>query len=171
MYTSELSLQNKIGRFLWGVVFCTLYRMAPRPCHGWRRFWLRRFGAKLESPCAIYASARIWAPWHLTMRAGSVLGDRVDCYNVAPILLEKGAVVSQDACLCAATHDFRSESFDLKPAPISVGEKAWVAARAFVGPGVSVGAHAVVGACAVVMRDVPESVVMVGNPAVERSKI
>nr|WP_281380118.1 hypothetical protein [Prosthecomicrobium pneumaticum] len=52
----------------------------------------------------------------------------------------------------------------LKP-PIAVGEEAWLCADAFIGPGVTVGRGAVVGARAVVVRDVAERTVVAGNPA------
>jgi putative colanic acid biosynthesis acetyltransferase WcaF len=54
---------------------------------------------------------------------------------------------------------------ELVSAPIRIGDGAWVAARAFVGPGVQVGEGAVVGACAVVTKDVPPWSVVAGNPA------
>jgi len=49
--------------------------------------------------------------------------------------------------------------------PITISENAWVAAEAYIGPGVTVGAGAVAGARAVVVRDVPPGAVVVGNPA------
>jgi putative colanic acid biosynthesis acetyltransferase WcaF len=49
--------------------------------------------------------------------------------------------------------------------PVIIGENAWVAAEAFIGPGVTLGAGAVAGARAVVVRDVPPGAVVVGNPA------
>ena len=52
----------------------------------------------------------------------------------------------------------------LKP-PIRVGDGAWICADAFVGPGVSVGEGAVLGARSVVMRDVERNSIMAGNPA------
>jgi putative colanic acid biosynthesis acetyltransferase WcaF len=41
----------------------------------------------------------------------------------------------------------------------------WICTDAFVGPGVTVGEGAIVGARAVVVKDVPPRAIMVGNPA------
>jgi putative colanic acid biosynthesis acetyltransferase WcaF len=49
--------------------------------------------------------------------------------------------------------------------PIIIKDQSWVAARAFVGPGVTIGEGAVVGACAVVTKDVEPWTVVAGNPA------
>ena len=50
--------------------------------------------------------------------------------------------------------------------PITIGARAWVAAEAFVGPGVTVGEGAILGARAVAMRDLEPWTVHSGNPAV-----
>jgi maltose O-acetyltransferase len=49
--------------------------------------------------------------------------------------------------------------------PITVGDNVWLAGGVIVGPGVSIGENTVVGAGAVVVRDLPANVVAVGNPA------
>jgi maltose O-acetyltransferase len=49
--------------------------------------------------------------------------------------------------------------------PIRIGRNVWIGGGAIVLPGVSVGEHTVVGAGAVVTRDLPDRVVAVGNPA------
>jgi putative colanic acid biosynthesis acetyltransferase WcaF len=54
---------------------------------------------------------------------------------------------------------------ELTNKPIVIGPQAWVAARAFISPGVTVGEGAVVGACAVVTKDVEPWTVVAGNPA------
>jgi len=55
---------------------------------------------------------------------------------------------------------------ELVTKPIILEDQVWVAARAFVGPGVTVGEGAVVGACAVVTKeDVEPWTVVAGNPA------
>jgi putative colanic acid biosynthesis acetyltransferase WcaF len=84
---------------------------------------------------------------------------------VAPITLGVRAVVSQDAYLCAASHDHRQADFPMTCAPITLGDRAWVAARAIVLPGITIGAGAVAGAGSVVTRDIPEGCTAAGNPA------
>jgi len=49
-------------------------------------------------------------------------------------------------------------------APITIGEEAWVCADALVGPGVKVGSRAVVGARAVLVKDVKAGAIVAGNP-------
>jgi putative colanic acid biosynthesis acetyltransferase WcaF len=93
------------------------------------------------------------------------LGDGVDCYSVAAIQIGDHAVISQRAFLCTATHDYTDPKFPLVTAPITVGPGAWVAAEAFIGPGVNVGEGAVVGARAVAVKDVAPWTVVAGNPA------
>jgi putative colanic acid biosynthesis acetyltransferase WcaF len=160
-----ISNRNKMGRLCWGVVWLLLYRPSPIVLHSWRSALLRLFGAEVGKGVHPYPSSRVWAPWNLTLRDGACLGSDVDCYNVARVELEERAIVSQRTYLCTATHDYTSESFALLAAPISIGRDAWIAAEAFVGPGVRIGEGAVIGARSVVLRPVDDWIVAAGNPA------
>jgi putative colanic acid biosynthesis acetyltransferase WcaF len=95
----------------------------------------------------------------------SCLANDVDCYNVATVTLGACATVSQYSHLCAATHDYTDLTLPLVPKPISVGAHAWICADAFIGPGVTVGDGAVVGARSSVFKDVEPWTVVAGNPA------
>lgn len=163
--TSSFTLSHRLARALWQLSWLLLARWTPRPLHAWRTLVLRAWGARLGKGCLVYGDALIWAPWQLTMGDGACIGDRVEIYNVAPITLGAGAVVSQQAFLCSASHDHRRDDFPLTTAPVTLGERAWVAARAIILPGITIGAGAVVGAGSVVTRDVPAGCTVAGNPA------
>lgn len=162
----RLPLSNKIARAVWGVVWLTLYRTTPRFMHAWRAFLLRIFGAKLGKSVHSYPSSRIWAPWNLEMGDHACLSESVDCYCVDKIRIGAHSTVSQYSFLCTASHDYTQASMPLVTAPITIGERAWITADVFVGPGVTIGDGAVVTARSSVFNDLPPWMVARGNPAV-----
>ena len=161
----KLSIANKTARSIWQVVWLILYRPSPRLFHPWRCFLLRLFGAKLGKAVHPYPSARIWAPWNLEMGDHACLSEEVDCYCVDKIRIGSYSTVSQYSFLCTASHDYALEAFPLMMAPITVGERVWIAADVFVGPGVTIGDGAVVTARSSVFSNIPPWMVARGNPA------
>ena len=156
---------NKLARAVWGVVWLLLYRPSPRPAHGWRRMLLRLFGAKIASGVKPYPTAVIWAPWNLEMGKGSTLGDGVDCYSVAKITVGEYATVSQRAFLCSASRNVDLPEMTLALGPISLEARSWVAAEAFLAPGVTIGEGGVAAARAVVTSSIAPWTIFAGNPA------
>ena len=167
---SPHSLGNKVARICWGFVWLLMFRPSPRIFHGWRVLLLRIFGANIEHGVKVFPSARVWAPWNLSMEEYSTLSADVDCYCAAPIKIGAHATVSQYAFLCTATHDVTDPHMGLVTAPVIVADQAWVCAGAFVSPGITVGQGAVVGARAVVTKDVLPWTIVAGNPAKEIRK-
>lgn len=159
------SLANRLARLAWACVYWTLFRFSPPPLHGWRALLLRAFGAELGPHCHIYASARIWAPWNLACADVVTIGPGATVYNPAPVRLGSHAIVSQQAYLCGATHDYDDPAFPLVASTITIGARAWVAARATVMLGVAVGEGAVLGLGSVATRDLEPWTVYSGVPA------
>lgn len=158
-------LSHRLTRFGWQIAWLLLARWTPIPLFGWRNFVAGLFGAKLDKTARIYPSVRIWYPRNLEMAAHAALGPEVNCYCMARIILGPYALVSQRATLCAGTHDIDDPHFQLIVRPIVIEECAWVAAEAFVGPGVTIEEGAVLGARGVAMKSIPSGMVYAGNPA------
>lgn len=152
-------------KFAWAIVWRTLFRLSPRPFSRFRVMLLNLFGAQVHPSANIRPSARIWHPWIFTMRANSCLADGVTVYNLGPVYVGEHTVISQDSYVCAGTHDYTKPNLPLERPPIYIGRGVWVCAQAFIGPGVTVGDNALVGARAVVTRDVPPGMMVAGNPA------
>jgi len=162
---ASFSLGSRFTRVIWNVSWLVLARWTPPPMHGWRRMVLRAFGAKIGKGVRVYPCATIWHPANLTMDDQSCLGRRVNCYNQGHIHIGRRVVISQGSHLCASSHDLSDYYFQLILRPIRIEANAWVAADAFVGPGVTVGEGAVLGACGVALRDLEPWSVYSGNPA------
>lgn len=161
----SFSFRHRLLRFAWGIVWGLLGRWSPVSFHGWRRFLLRSFGAKIDRTAKVYPSVRVWYPPNLVMGAHACLAGGVNCYCMDRIELGNYALVSQGAHLCGGGHDIDTEEFQLFAKPILIGNNAWIAAEAFVGPGVTVGDAAVLGARGVAFKDLQPMNVYAGNPA------
>lgn len=155
---------HRAFRGLWLLTWLLFAAWTPPPFNPWRRFLLRLFGAKISCTAKIYPSARIWYPPNLEMHEFSCLGPRVVCYCMATIVMNSYSLASQGAHLCAGGHDIDDKNMQLHTRPITIGSYAWIAAEAFVGPGVHVGDGAVLGARGVTFRNLEPWTVYVGNP-------
>lgn len=160
------SAREQAGRAFWALA-TPLFRWSPRIFWGWRRMLLRLFGAKIGAGAHIYPTARIAIPWNLNIGEQAAVGDHAILYALGPIRIGARATVSQYAHLCAGTHDWRDPAMPLVKTPLVIGDDAWICAEAFVGPGVSVGEGAILGARGVTMKDIPAGAVFGGNPARE----
>jgi putative colanic acid biosynthesis acetyltransferase WcaF len=150
---------------MWNLVQATLFRIPFPRAYGWRRMLLRMFGAQLGERAAVGSTTRIVHPWLLKMGDWSNIARGVTIYNLGMITLGNHSFISQDAYICAGTHDYKHPTMPLQRLPITIGDGVWIAAGAFIGPDVTIGSNSIVGARAVVMKDVPEGVIVGGNPA------
>jgi putative colanic acid biosynthesis acetyltransferase WcaF len=162
---SKWTVQENCWRLLWELAQ-PLFRLSPQPLWGWRRGLLRVFGSKIGNEAHIYPTVKIAMPWNLEVGSQAAVGDRTIIYNLGAVRIGAAATVSQGVHLCAGSHDYRLAHMPLVKDQISIGSGAWLCADAFIGPGVSIGEHAIVGARGVVMRDVADWDIVAGNPAV-----
>ncbi len=108
----------------------------------------------------------IRCPHHLEM------GDNV-CINTFTHIFADGGVkigdnslISSNCSLGSITHSIHSEKrHRIIHRPIEIGRNVWIGMGAVILPGVSIGDHSIVGAGAVVTKNVPPKTVVVGNPA------
>lgn len=150
---------------LWWLTESLLFRTSPQVMYGWRRALLRIFGAKIGKGVLIRPSVRITYPWKLSIGDYSWIGDEVVLYSLGEIKIGDNAVISQRSYLCAGSHDYRSKEFAIFSLPIIIEDQAWLATDVFIGPGVTIGKAAVVGARSSVFKSLEGKKVYAGNPA------
>ena len=103
------------------------------------------------------------------------IGDRsgigVDCALYGPVQIGADVMMGPEVLVFTANHRFDrldlpmlDQGYDA-PRTVVVGDDAWIGQRAILLPGVRIGRGAIVGAAAVVTRDVPDFAIVGGNPA------
>jgi putative colanic acid biosynthesis acetyltransferase WcaF len=164
-YASPWPLRRRLELLAWDWAWALACAWTPKPFNPWRLLVLRVFGAEIHGTPFVHQRARITQPRNLVLHHRACLGDGAHAYALGRIVLHAGVTIAQEAYLCTGTHDFGSPLLSLQTAPIEVGRDAFVGARAFVLPGLTLGAGCIVGAMAVVTRDVPPGAIVAGNPA------
>lgn len=130
---------------------------------------LRLMGARIGAGVNIRNDVRIHWPWKLSIGDHSWIGVGTYILNLEPVTIGRDVCISQQVLLCTGSHKASDPSFEYDNGPIAVQDGAWVATRATVLRGVTVGRDAVVGATALVTRDVPAGARVLAPVADERA--
>ncbi|MEG4054656.1 MULTISPECIES: hormogonium polysaccharide biosynthesis acetyltransferase HpsU [unclassified Microcoleus] len=149
---------------LWWFVQAMAFPLTPHPFNGIRRGLLRLFGAKIGRGAIIRPTARFTYPWKIAIGDYSWIGDDVVLYSLDRIAIGKHCVISQKSYLCTGTHDPQDPAFGLITAPVLVNNGVWIAADCFIGPGVEIGANALIGARSSVFKNMPAGFICTGTP-------
>jgi putative colanic acid biosynthesis acetyltransferase WcaF len=152
-------------QLLWYFVGSPLVKSYFFPLSRFKVWLLRSFGAQIGTGVRIKPGVRIKFPWRLGVGDHVWIGE--DCWidNLARVTIESHVCLSQGVYLCTGNHDWSDACFQLQTAPIYIETKSWIAARCVVGPGVTIGAGAVVTLGSVVGRSLAGMTVYAGNPA------
>ncbi len=160
----KYSRGEQIRRVLW-TLGRWLIVLSPRPCFAWRRAVLRLFGARVGAHVNVYPSTHLYMPWNVEIGDWTALGEHVFVYSLGRVSIGRSVTLSYRSHVCAGTHDLNHPELPLRKPPVTIEDGVWVGTEAFIGPGIRVGRGAVVGARAVVVRDVAPLDVVAGNPA------
>lgn len=135
------------------------------------RYWIcRHFLAECGKNVNIEYGADIGTGRHLQIGDNSGIG--VNC-RVAKAVIGKNVMMGPDVVFIGSNHNHRfddlsrpmCQSGKVESGPVVVGDNVWIGTRVIILPGCKVGDGAVVGAGAVVTKDVPDYAVVAGNPA------
>ena len=150
---------------LWLLVSLLLFRLFPISASTLKCAVLRAFGARLGRGIVIKPEVKITFPWKLTLGDYVWLGEECWLLNLERIAVGNNCCISQRAFLCTGNHDYRKSTFDLIAQPIVLEDGAWLGAGSFVGPGVTVGSHAILTAGSVATKNLEPWGIYQGNPA------
>ena len=154
---------TRLPRFLGQAVFNLL--ITHLPGHWLRLGWLRALGAEIGQGVCVFRGTSVIGAERLVLSDRAQVGFRVVLDARGGLTVAEDVLVSSDTQLITAKHNLDSADFERQVAPIVVADHAWIATRAIVLAGVTVGRGGVVAAGAVATRDVPPRTIVGGVPA------
>ena len=133
-----------------------------------RRDFLRTFVAKLDEGAMINSPFYMEFANHLEMGVNSFINYDCIMLNNAMVKLGDNVLVGPKVSFYTAMHPIdakQREQWLVYAKPITVEDNVWIGGSATVLGGVTIGKNAIVGAGAVVTKDVEPNTIVVGNPA------
>lgn len=93
-----------------------------------------------------------------------VIMNGFQCMSAGGLVIEDDVLISLNCTIATNNHDFYDRDV-LTCKPVRIKKNAWLGVNVTILPGVTIGENAIIGAGAVVTKDIPDNAVAVGNPA------
>ena len=156
---AEVAHESELER-LWAITGANI------PSRRVRHRLLRKLGMRLAPGASVSRGLIVLGAAGVSLGEGSIVGVRSWLDGRGGLEIGAHVIIGAETMIWTAQHDIKSPDFDGQFRPVTIGDYAWVASRCVILPGVTIGAGAAVGIGSVVTADVPDGMVVAGNPAV-----
>lgn len=156
---------NRINTILLEFEIFLLHIIGHIPSHFVRRFFYRIAGIKIGKNSTIHMGARFYNPENIEVGDGTIIGEGVTLDGRNKLFIGSHVDIATGVMIYNAQHDIESPSFLAVSEPVSIEDYVFIGPRSIILPGVKIGKAAVVGAGAVVTKDVEDNQIVGGVPA------
>ena len=135
------------------------------PSHHVRRFFYRLGGMRIGRGSTIHMEAKFYNPANIQIGEDSIVGEGSVLDGREKLTIGNHVDIASEVMIYNAEHDVQSEDFRAISAPVTIEDYVFIGPRAIILPGIKIGKGAVVGAGAVVTKDVADFSIVAGVPA------
>ena len=165
--TFSQKVWNRVKTVVTEIIVFKLNLTGHIPSHHLRRLVYRFYGMRIGKGSAIQMGARFYNPRNISIGKDSVLGEGIVLDGRDKLTIGDHVDIASEVMIYNSQHDTSDESFKAVSAPVSIDDYVFIGPRAIILPGVKIGKGAVIGAGAVVTRDVEAFKIVGGVPAKE----
>lgn len=156
---------NRVKNILLETEVFFLHVVSCVPLHFVRGFFFRLGGVKMGKWSTIHTGARFYDPRNIAIGNDTIVGEGAVLDGRDKLSIGNHVDIASEVMIYNSEHDINSEHFSPHDAPVTIEDYVFVGPRAIILPGVTIGKGAIVGAGAVVTKDVPPFAVVGGVPA------
>jgi len=135
------------------------------PLHIVRKVVYRLAGVKIGKGSVIHMWARFYKPQKIQIGKDSIIGDHIFLDGREKLTIGSHVAIASQVLIYNGKHDINAEDFGSIFAPVTIKDYVFIGPRAIILPGITIGKGAIVGAGAVVTKDVKPFTIVGGVPA------
>ncbi len=162
-------MMQKIGRRLQAIgeesVVYIMHLSGYVPCHFFRRFVYRLCGIHIGKGSTIHTRAIWYTVAGVSIGEDSIVGEGATLDGRGGITIGNHVDIASDVMIYTSQHDINSPTFAPVYGAVHIEDYVFIGPRAIILPGVTIHKGAIVGAGAVVTKDVESNAVVGGVPA------
>ncbi len=126
---------------------------------------LRLLGASIGKKTSLHRGCRLYLPPRITVGKNTIINRDVLLDGRMGLTIGENVSISEGCMVLSLEHDPNSPSFDNRGAAVTIEDYVFIGSRATILPGIHLAKGAVVGAGAVVTKDVAPFQIVAGVPA------
>lgn len=163
-------ITNRLYNYFLDCKIAALWLLGYFPSHVFRQAIFSLAGVKLGKKSTIHIGARFYQPKNVVIGDDTVIGDHATLDGRAKLTIGSHVALASEVMIFNSQHHIHSQDFHPTELPVTINDYCFIGPRAIILPGVNVGRGAIVGAGAVVTKDVADFTVVAGVPAKEINK-
>ena len=132
------------------------------PCHPLRRLCCKCFMKKFDMSSSIFRNVDIRSPQRITIGRNCNINKYCVLDGRCDLTIGDNVDIAQDSYIWTEQHDYNSSEYTPVASNVTIEDYVWIASRATILPGVTIGRGAVVACGAVVTKDVPPLAIVGG---------
>lgn len=158
---------NRIDTVFREAVVFFLHLVGHVPSHHIRRFWYRLAGVRIGKGSTVHTGARFYNPANIIIGEDTIVGEGIVFDGRDRLVIGNHVDIASEVMIYNSHHDIHSADFHAIAAPVIIHDYVFIGPRAIILPGVTIHKGGIVGAGAVVTKDVAEGSIVGGIPAKE----
>lgn len=158
---------NRIANIILDFELMVLRWVSHVPSHIFRKMVYLLAGMEIGRGSVIHMWANFFDPSGIKIGEDTIIGDHAFLDGRAPLIIGSHVDIASSVMIYNSEHDLESTEFKARTEPVEIGDYVFIGPRVTILPGVKIGKGSVIAAGAVVIKDVPEFIIVGGVPAKE----